>query len=213
MADLTKRVLDDCDDDGEKGERGERGRRGHRGHRGRDGSDGDTGATGPTGSAGATGATGPSNPTGGNLFQFSGTVDQTTSLVPPGSNFSDGGVASLAFGDFALTGGPFPAYPLAQSQTISSLAVNIFANVNFPNTSTLSFQLVTVPDDASGPETLIGSPVSFAAGFAIGSNITERVVFAPVVLDPGVRLGLRVSAEPSPPFSVNATLLVAATAG
>jgi len=48
MADINKRVPDDCDDDC-AGEHGKRGRRGHRGHRGQDGNDGATGPTGPTG--------------------------------------------------------------------------------------------------------------------------------------------------------------------
>ena len=204
MSDISKRGPD-CDDDcedGERGERGKRGKRGQRGHDGHDGKDGRDGDTGPTGPTGPTGLVGPA------LFQFSGTVSAVTTLLPPGSNFADGGFGSIAFPDTLLTGGPFPAYPLAQPQTISALAVNVFASVPIV-TGTISFQLVTVPDDASAPETLIGSPVSFT-GLLLGNN-TERVVFAPVVLSPGDRLALRVSAEDS--FVVVADLLVAATAG
>ena len=212
MSELTKRVLD-CDNDGERGERGERGKRGHRGHRGHDGNDGidgATGATGPTGPTGSTALAGSSN-----LFQFSGTIGQSTTLVAPGSNFSDGGFASAAFPDDnpLPTGGPFPAYPLAQPQTISALAVNIFVAVPValaPPTGTISFQLVTVPDDSSGPETLIGAPVTFAA--LVAGNTTDRVVFPSVTLDPGVRLALRVFGN-DVSFTTDVTILVAATAG
>jgi hypothetical protein len=200
MADITRRIpgCDDCDDceDGERGKRGKRGKRGHRGHDGHDGKDGQDGHDG------ATGAPGPA------LFQFSGTVSAETPLLPPGSNFADGGAVSIAFPDTLLTGGPFPAYPLAQAQTISALAVNVFASVPI-TAGTISFQLVTVPDDASAPETPIGSPVSFV-GLVLGNN-TDRVLFAPVVLNPGVRLALRVSSGGG--FIVGANLLVAATAG
>jgi hypothetical protein len=78
MADINKRVPDDCEDDcedGERGERGKRGQRGHRGHRGHDGSDGSDGATGPAGPTGATGSTGPTGPTGPGLETAAGRFD------------------------------------------------------------------------------------------------------------------------------------------
>ena len=78
MADLNKRIIDECEagEEGERGERGKRGKRGKRGHRGHDGErgesgerghdghDGHDGATGPTGGSGATGPTGSIGTTG-----------------------------------------------------------------------------------------------------------------------------------------------------
>jgi hypothetical protein len=116
MADINKRVLDDCDDDreGERGERGKRGKRGQRGHRGHDGHDGDTGPTGPTGPAGLE--------TGGWL-KFSGNAQPVAA--------PNGGPAVTFLADAGNNSPPFSAFPYAVpvSRSLRNLATNLLGIV------------------------------------------------------------------------------------
>ena len=87
MADLNKRVIDECEageegERGERGKRGKRGKRGHRGHHGHDGERGHDGRDGATGAAGSGGGTGPTGSTGAQGVP--GTAANTGATGPTG---------------------------------------------------------------------------------------------------------------------------------